>query len=263
MAHLEVRDVGVTFGDMKALDGVSLSVSRGEIVGILGPNGAGKTTLLDVITGIEQPGRGEIRFGGADITTVPAEQRARLGIARTFQSVELLPSLTVGENVLLGCQARQRCGLVSDALRLPRSRRAEVLARREAQSVLDSLGLTLLHDTPVVSLPLGMRRMVEIARALCVQPSLLMLDEAASGMETDMLRRLAALIGRLARSGTGVLLIEHDVEFVLANSDFIYVVGGGHVVARGTPAAIGRSPLLQDIYLGRSLDDPAAVARAV
>jgi ABC-type branched-subunit amino acid transport system ATPase component len=259
MAHLEVRDVGVRFGGTVALEGVSLSVSRGEIVGILGPNGAGKTTLLDVISGATRPQRGEIRFDGADVTAVPAEERARLGIARTFQSVELLPSLTVMENVLVGCQSRQRSGLLSDGLRLPRSRRAEILARREATAVLDSLGLTLHHDAPVASLPLGTRRMVEIARALCMQPSLLMLDEAGSGMEPDMLRRLSALIGRLARSGTGVLLIEHDVDFVLANSDFIYIIGAGRVAARGTAAAISRSPLLHEVYLGRSIGDAAPV----
>lgn len=260
MAHLEVRDVTVRFGRVTPLDGVSLSVSSGEVVGILGPNGAGKTTLLDVIAGIEHPGRGVIRLAGADITAVPGEQRARLGIARTFQSVELLPSLTVTENVLLGCQARQRTGLFSDGLRLPRSRRAEMLARREVTRMLDSLGLTLQHDAPVAALPLGTRRLVEVARALCVQPSLLMLDEAGSGMESDMLRRLAQEIGRQARAGVGVLLIEHDVEFVLANCDFIYILGGGRVMARGTPAAIRRSPLLHEIYLGRAIGATTAVA---
>jgi branched-chain amino acid transport system ATP-binding protein len=260
MAHLEVRDIRVRFGRVIPLDGVSLSVSRGEVVGILGPNGAGKTTLLDVISGIERPRQGEIRYAGADITAFPAEQRARMGIARTFQSVELLPSLTVEENVLLGCQSRQRSGVVSDGLRLPRSRRAEVLARREVLGVLDSLGLTLHRDTPVAALPLGTRRLVEIARALCLQPSLLMLDEAGSGMESDMLRRLSQLVGRMARSGTGILLIEHDVEFVLANCDFIYILGGGRVITRGTAAAIRRSPLLHEIYLGRAIGDTAAVA---
>ena len=260
MAHLEVRDIAVRFGATTALDGVSLSVSRSEVVGILGPNGAGKTTLLDVISGIERPQRGEIRFGGADITALPIDERARLGIARTFQAVALLPSLTVEENVLLGCQSRQRTGLISDGLRLWRSRRAEVLARREVGGVLDSLGLTLYADTPVGSLPLGTQRMVEIARALCMQPTLLMLDEAGSGMEGDMLRRLGALIARLSRSGAGVLLIEHDVEFVVANCDFIYIIGGGRMVTRGTAAAIRRSPLLGDIYLGRAIGDSAAVA---
>lgn len=260
MAHLEVRGVTVRFGRVTPLDGVSLSVSRGEIVGILGPNGAGKTTLLDVIAGVERPAKGQIRFAGDDITMVPADQRARLGIARTFQAVELLPSLSVSDNVLLGCQSRQRTGLFSDGLRLPRSRRAEVLARREVAGVLDSLGLTALYDTPVAALPLGTRRLVEIARALCVKPSLLMLDEAGSGMEGETLQRLAQLLGRLARSGTGVLLIEHDVEFVLANCDFIYILGGGAVMARGTAAAIRRSPLLREIYLGRAIGESTAVA---
>ena len=260
MAHLEVRDVTVRFGRVTPLDSVSLSVSRGEVVGILGPNGAGKTTLLDVIAGVERPSRGRLSLAGADITGLTTEERARRGVARTFQAVELLPSLTVTENVLLGCQARQRTGLLSDGLRLPRSRRSEVLARREVARVIDSLGLTLQQDAAVASLPLGTRRLVEVARALCMQPSLLMLDEAGSGMEAEMLRRLAEEIGRVARSGVGVLLIEHDVEFVLANCDFIYILGGGRVLARGTAAAVRRSPLLHEIYLGRAIGDTTAVA---
>ena len=257
MAHLEVRDVSVRYGTTVALDGVSLSVSRGEVVGILGPNGAGKTTLLDVIAGTQPAGTGRIRLGGADLTGMPAEERARHGVARTFQSVDLIPSLTVEDNVLLGCQARQQTGLFSDGLRLPRSRRAEVLARREVDSVLQSLGLGAHRDALIGSLPLGTRRLVEIARALCLRPSLLLLDEAGSGMEGDMLQRLSALLTGMTRSGIGVLLIEHDVDFVLANCDFIYVLGGGRVAARGTAAAIARHPLLREIYVGRAIGDTA------
>ena len=259
MALLEVRDVAVRFGSVVALDGVSLSVSRGEIVGILGPNGAGKTTLLDVIAGAQRPQRGEIRLGGADITSVPEDRRARLGIARTFQAVDLVPGLTVEDNALLGCQARQATGLLSDGFRLPRSRRAEVLARREVGRVLETLGLTAHRDALIGSLPLGSRRLVEMARALCLNPSVLLLDEAGSGMEGEMLRRQSALLAKLAGDGLGVLLIEHDVNFVLANCDFIYVLGAGRVVARGTAAAIRRHPLLHEIYLGRAID-AAAVA---
>ena len=131
MATLEVRDAVVRYGTTVALDGVSLSVSRGEVVGILGPNGAGKTTLLDVVAGTYGLTSGVIRLDGVDITRLPAERRARMGLARTFQAVDLIPSLTVEENVLLGCQSRQRSGLFSDGLRLPRSQHAELEARRE------------------------------------------------------------------------------------------------------------------------------------
>jgi branched-chain amino acid transport system ATP-binding protein len=260
MAHLEVRDVAVRYGSTIALDGVSLSVGRGEIVGILGPNGAGKTTLLDVVAGAQRTDRGAIRLDGEDIANLPAAQRARRGIARTFQSVDLFPSLTVEDNVLLGCQARQETDLFSDGLRLPRSRRAEVLARREVARVLDALALTPHRDAVIGSLPLGTRRMVEIARALCLQPSVLLLDEAGSGMEGDMLRRLSEHLARLAASGMGILLIEHDADFVLANCDFIYILGAGKVVARGTAGAIARSPLLRDIYLGSAIGESVAVA---
>ena len=258
MAHLEVRDVAVRYGSTVALDGVSMSVSRGEIVGLLGPNGAGKTTLLDVIAGTQKPDSGEIRLDNAPVTALPTEQRALRGIARTFQSVDLIPSLSVQDNVLLGCQARQRTGLFSDGLRLPRSRRAEVLAQREVQRILDALGLSLYRDSLIGSLPLGIRRLVEIARALCLQPSLLLLDEAGSGMEGEMLRRLSSLLTTLAASGMGILLIEHDVDFVLANCDFIYILGSGSVVARGTASAISRHALLHEIYLGRAIGASAA-----
>ncbi|HWW10625.1 MAG TPA: ATP-binding cassette domain-containing protein [Candidatus Acidoferrales bacterium] len=256
MATLEVRGVTVRYGTTTALDDISMAVGRGEIVGILGPNGAGKTTLLDVIGGTCRVDAGSIRFDGADITMLSADRRARVGLARTFQAVDLIPSLSVEDNVVLGCQARQRTGLFADGLRLPRSRRAEALARREAGSVMESLSLTPYRDAVVTSLPLGMRRMVEVARALCLHPSILLLDEVGSGMEGEMLRRFSGLLSRLAAEGVGVLLIEHDVEFVLANCDFIYVLSGGRVLVRGTAAAVRRNPLLHDIYLGRAVDEP-------
>ncbi|MBV8194063.1 MAG: ATP-binding cassette domain-containing protein, partial [Candidatus Dormibacteraeota bacterium] len=234
-----------------------------EIVGILGPNGAGKTTLMDVIAGTQRPDRGSVKLGGVDLTALPAQRRARHGIARTFQAVDLIPSLTVEDNVLLGCYARQRSGLFSDGLRFPRSRRAEVLAQREASGIMDALGIGAHRDSLIGSLPLGTRRLVEVARALCLRPSLLMLDEAGSGMEGEMLRRLSELLTRLTSWDVGVLLIEHDVDFVLANCDFIYILGSGKVVARGTAAAISRSPLLHEIYLGRAIGEPGATDAAV
>lgn len=258
MATLELRNVHVKYGTTVALDGVSLSVSRGEIVGILGPNGAGKTTLLDAIGGTQAIVSGTIKLDAKDITALPAERRARLGVARTFQAVDLLPSLTVAENVLLGCQSRQRTGLFSDGLRLPRSRHAELEARREVMALLENLSLIAYRDSVIASLPLGVRRMVEIARAMCLKPSVLMLDEVASGMEVDMLRRLSELLSHLTAEGVGILLIEHDVDFVLANCDFIYVLSGGKVVVRGTAPAVRRHPVLHDIYLGRAVDEPAA-----
>jgi ABC-type branched-subunit amino acid transport system ATPase component len=257
MATLELRNVCVRYGTTVALDSVSLSVSRGEIVGILGPNGAGKTTLLDVVGGTCPVGSGSIRFDGRDITQLPADQRARQGLARTFQAVDLIPSLSVQENVLLGCQSRQRSGLLSDGLRLPRSRHAELQARREVTALLEDLSLIAYRDSAITSLPLGVHRMVEIARALCLQPSILLLDEVGSGMEGEMLRRFSSLLSRLTADGVGVLLIEHDVNFVLANCDFIYVLSGGRVQVRGTAPAVKRHPVLHDIYLGRAVDEPA------
>jgi ABC-type branched-subunit amino acid transport system ATPase component len=257
MAHLEVRNLVVRYGTTTAMDGVSLAASRGEIVGLLGPNGAGKTTLLDAIAGTCTAESGSIRLAGQDITKLGIDRRARLGIGRTFQAVDLIPSLSVEDNVLLGCQARQGTGLFSDGLRLPRSRRAEVLARREVETILESLGLIQHRDAVISSLPLGTRRLVEIARALCLRPTVLLLDEVGSGMEGDMLRRFSTLLTRLAGDGAAIVLIEHDVDFVLANCDFIYVISSAHVVVRGTAPAVRRHPVLHDIYLGRNLDEPA------
>jgi ABC-type branched-subunit amino acid transport system ATPase component len=255
MAELQVRNATVRYGTTVALDDVSMSVSRGEVVGMLGPNGAGKTTLLDAIAGTQPLDSGEITLSGEDVTALPADRRARLGIARTFQAVDLIPSLSVEDNILLGCQARQRTDLFSDGLRLPRSYRAETLARREVADLLQRLALTSVRGATIGSVPLGVRRMVEIARALCLQPTILLLDEVASGMEVDMLRRFSRLLTQLTQDGVGVLLIEHDVDFVLDNCDFIYVLSGGRVLLRGTAAAVRRHPVLYDIYLGRSVEE--------
>ncbi len=166
-ALLEVHGVGVDYGGHVAVDGVSLAASRGEIVGLIGPNGAGKTTLLDVVAGENVPNRGRIELDGRDITRLPSWRRARLGVGRTFQAADLVGSLTVHDNLMLGCQARQRTSLVEDGLRVGRSRHAEALAAREVGRVLDLVGIRSDASRQVGSLPLGRRRLVEIARALC------------------------------------------------------------------------------------------------
>ena len=260
-ALLEAHGIGVRYGAHAAVDGVSLAASRGEIVGLIGPNGAGKTTLLDVIAGELLPAQGRIELDGRDVTRLPAHRRARLGLGRTFQAADLVGSLTVRDNLMLGCQARQRTSLLEDGLRVGRSRRAEVLAAREVDRVLDLAAISGDADRSVGALPLGRRRMVEIARALCTSPRLLLLDEAGSGMSGDDLGRLARLLRRLTEDeGLAVLLVEHDVEFVFDVCDFVYVMAAGRLIARGRPAAVRSHPEVIRAYTGELVDEPVAAA---
>ena len=260
-ALLEIHGVRVAYGSHLAVDGVSLSASRGEIIGLIGPNGAGKTTLLDVVAGEHLPSGGRVDLDGRDITALPAFRRARLGVGRTFQAADLVSSLTVHDNLMLGCQARQRTSLIEDGLRIGRSRRAEVLAAREVDSVLDLVGIRSDAERSVGALPLGRRRLVEIARALCGAPRLLLLDEAGSGMSVDDLAALAGLLRRLsAEQGLAVVLVEHDVDFVFSVCDFVYVMAAGRLVARGTPAAVRDHPDVIHAYTGELDDEPIAAA---
>lgn len=251
MAQLEVLNVTVRFRGLVALDGVSLSVSRGEVVGLIGPNGAGKTTLFNVICGMQTADRGRVVFEGRDITGWGADRRARLGIARTFQTVQLLTRLSTYDNILLGCQARMRTGLLRDGLRLPASRREEVRARREADRMIEFLGLEEHAYRSVGELPLGTRRLVEIARALCLRPKLLLLDEAASGIGRDETGALQALFRRIRDAfDLSMLVVEHDVDFVLGLCDFVYVLDFGRLIARGLPQAVRTNPKVVAAYLG-------------
>ena len=260
-ALLEVHGVGVDYGTHVAVDDVSLAASQGEIVGLIGPNGAGKTTLLDVIAGENLPDRGRIDLAGRDINRLPAWRRARLGLGRTFQAADLVGSLTVRDNLMLGCQGRQRTSLLEDGLRIGRSRRAEWLAEQEVDRILDLVGIRSDGPRQVGALPLGRRRLVEIARALCTLPRLLLLDEAGSGMSAEDLSTLADLVRRLtADAGLAVVLVEHDVDFVFAVCDFVYVMAGGRLIARGLPAAVRRNPDVIRAYTGELADEHVAAA---
>ena len=259
MPQLEVHDVCVRFHGLVALDRVSLSVSRGEVVGLIGPNGAGKTTLFNAITGLQRVDAGGVVFEGEDLTRSGADRRARLGIGRTFQTAQLISRLSAYDNILLGCQARMGNGLVADGLRLPSSYRNEVLARREVDEVVDFLGLGEHAHRGVGELPLGVRRLVEIARALCTRPRLLLLDEAASGIGREESGALRELFLRIRdRHELSILIIEHDVEFVLGLCDYVYVLDFGRMIARGTPAVVRSHPDVIAAYLGEEVQDAAA-----
>ena len=261
MALLEVEGITVRFRGLVALDDVSLSVSKGEVVGLIGPNGAGKTTLFNSITGLQAVDAGSVRFEGGDLSKTSADRRARLGIARTFQTVQLLTKLSTYDNILLGCQARMRSGLFSDGLRLPVSWRDEVLARREVDRVIEFLGLGEYAHRGVGELPLGMRRLVEIARAVCTRPKLLLLDEAASGIGRDETGELQGLFRKIRDEyQLSMLVVEHDVDFVLGLCDYVYVLDFGKLIARGSPQAVRSNPVVIAAYLGaeETAADPGA-----
>jgi ABC-type branched-subunit amino acid transport system ATPase component len=261
MALLEVRGVAVRFRGLVALDGVSLSVSRGEVVGLIGPNGAGKTTLFNTITGLQRADTGGITFDGREVIALSADRRSRLGIGRTFQTPQLIARLSVYDNILLGCQARMRNGVFADGLRLPSSHRNEALARREVDDVVAELGLGEHVHRGVGELPLGVRRLVEIARALCTRPKLLLLDEAASGIGREESWHLLELFAGIRREhDLSMLVVEHDVDFVLSLCDFVYVLDFGRMIARGTPDVVRSNPEVIAAYLGEEAADAAAAS---
>jgi branched-chain amino acid transport system ATP-binding protein len=259
MALLEVHGVRVRFRGLVALDGVSLSVSRGEIVGLIGPNGAGKTTLFNAVSGLQSVDGGRMAFDGVDITRASADRRARMGLGRTFQTPQLITRLSAYDNILLGCQARMTNGVFADGLRLPSSYHNEMRARREVDDVVGFLGLGEHVHRSVGELPLGVRRLVEIARALCTRPRLLLLDEAASGIGRDESGQLQDLFARIRRAyDLSMLVVEHDVDFVLGLCDYAYVLDFGRLIARGTPDVVRTHPDVIAAYLGEEIKDAAA-----
>ncbi len=249
---LEVRAVSRTFGGLVAVDSVDFEVRAGEIVALIGPNGAGKSTLFNLVTGVLEPTGGEVLVGGRRVDGLPPRAIAALGVARTFQHVRLRPTMTCLENVALGAWLRGRAGLLAGALGVARDEEARCL--HEAQSQLDRVGLGALAGAPAGSLALGQQRILEIARALAADPALLMLDEPAAGLRLQEKQALATLLRSLRGQGVTVLVVEHDMDFVMNLVDRIVVLQFGQKIAEGTPDAIRRDPRVIEAYLG-GLDD--------
>ncbi len=248
---LAVADVSIAFGGVQALAGVSLAVAAGEAVGLVGPNGAGKTTLFECIGGRLRPDGGSVRFAGADLAGVPAHRRSRLGIARTFQRVEVFPELTPVEHVLVAARARQGGGMLwRDLVRRGTPRPDEV---EQARALVGMVGLADAADVPVAALGLGHTRLVELARALASSPRLLLADEPSSGLDTTETAVIAALLRRIQRErGVAVLLVEHDLALVRRAVDRVVVLDSGHVIADGPFALVVADPAVRRAYLGRS-----------
>jgi ABC-type branched-subunit amino acid transport system ATPase component len=250
--------VTVRFGGVVALDNVRLSVPRGSTVGLVGPNGAGKTTLFGVLSGLLRPKSGTVTMDGADVTRRSPQARARLGLSRTFQRMELFTELTVREHLVIAQRVREGrqsvLGFARDVSGFgerPGKGEDEVV-----DSILDLLGLTPVADRPAVSVPLGTGRLIEVARALAAEPSVMLLDEPSSGLDVHETEQLGEALRRVrGERGTAFVLVEHNVEFVLDLSDRVTVLDFGKVLVEGTPDEIRRSPEVQAAYFGAPVDD--------
>jgi ABC-type branched-subunit amino acid transport system ATPase component len=251
---LHLEGISVRFGGISALAEVDLDVAAGEVLGLIGPNGAGKTTLFDVISGIRAPNEGRVVLAGADITSRSATDRARRGLRRTFQRVQTFGWLTVEDNVLAALESRGGGGgFVADLVFFPTRRRLERARREQVDAVLERCGLTAVRTELAGSLPIGIARMVEFARAIIDPPQLLLLDEPASGLDETEIERLGELIQSVrGETGCAVLLVEHNAGFVMAQSDRVVVLNLGSVLASGLPDEIQQNPAVREAYLGES-----------
>jgi branched-chain amino acid transport system ATP-binding protein len=245
-----VEDVAVSFGGVRALDGVTFELAPGAVTGLIGPNGAGKTTLFNVVMGLQRADSGAVVLEGRGLDRLGPKDRARLGIARTFQRLEVFGSLSVRENVLVAAEVHRSWSGARDPS--PREATEELLRR---------VGLVEHADVPANVVPTGLARLLELARALATQPKVLLLDEPSSGLDSAETAALGSLLLELARSGMAILLVEHDMEFVMRVCAEVHVLNFGRLIAAGTPAEIAANVHVQEAYLGTPPDEAPGSAR--
>jgi branched-chain amino acid transport system ATP-binding protein len=258
---LSAKDLSVRFGGVLAVNNVSFEVKRGEVFTLIGPNGAGKTTVFNLISRIYNPTTGSIHFEGQPLTAQPPHRIASLGIARTFQNIELFEHASVLHNLLIGRHTHRRTGLFADMFFTARTRAAEIAAREKVEQVIELLELQHHRDSMVAGLPYGVRKVVELARALCTEPKLLLLDEPSSGLNVEETEDMAFWIQDIQQElGITVLMVEHDMTLVSKVSDRVLAMNQGEVLAMGTPREVQMHPGVIEAYLG-SVEDVSSLRR--
>ena len=251
MSYLAVTDLSISFGGIRAVDDVSFAVDEGEVFAIIGPNGAGKTTLFNLVSGIYFPDGGSVRFAGRDITSLPAHRIAPLGLARTFQNIELFEHATVLQNLLIGRHVHRRSTALSHLLFLPSVRREELEHRRRVEDVIDLLELAHYREQRIANLPYGVRKVVEVGRALCLEPKLLLLDEPTSGLNPEESEDMGFWIEDINRDlGVTVVMVAHDMGLVSRVAGRVLALNEGRVIAEGSAAEVQKNPAVVDAYLG-------------
>jgi branched-chain amino acid transport system ATP-binding protein len=251
MNLLVANNLSLSFGGVRAVEEVSFTVNKGEVFSIIGPNGAGKTTVFNLISRIYDASTGSICFNGQDISQVPTHRIAELGIARTFQNTELFEQETVLRNLLIGQHVHRSTNLLQELLFLPSARQQELRFRKDVEDVIDLLNLQHYRHQVIANLPYGVRKMVEVARALCLKPSLLMLDEPSSGLNPEETEDLSFQIEDINEElGTTVIMVEHDMKLVSETSTRVMALADGKLVAVGSPAEIQQHPEVLKAYLG-------------